>query len=83
MSKKIALGILRFVSILFLIFETRMRKKNPAKCFKIRKDIFFNISKIDDQKNCSTNFKICKYTFFNTSKTDKQKICARNIKIHK
>ena len=64
MRKKIALGILRFISILFLIFKKRKRKENPAKYFKIRKDIFFNISKIDEQKNCSTNFKICKYTFF-------------------
>ena len=64
MSKKITLGILRFVSFLFLIFEKGIRKKNPAKSFKIRKDIFFIISKIDEQKNCSENFKIRKYTFF-------------------
>ena len=80
MSKKIALGILRFVSILFLIFETRMRKKNPAKCFKIRKDIFFNISKIDEQKNCSRNFKIRKYAFLIFEKGMSKKILPGDLR---
>ena len=55
-----------------------MRKKNPAECFKIRKDSFFNISKIAPRI-----LRFVSIPFFNISKTDKQKKCARNIKIHK
>ena len=43
MRKKIVRGILRFVSMLFLIFEELMSKKTCASNFKIRKYAFFNI----------------------------------------
>ena len=43
MSKKIDPGILRFVSILFLIFEKGMNKKNYATNFEARKYAFCNI----------------------------------------
>ena len=36
-------GVLRFVSMLFLIFEKKNEQKNCARNFKIRKYAFFNI----------------------------------------
>ena len=56
-------GILRFVSILFLIFEKGDKQKNCAKFFKICKYTFLIFEKEDKQKNCAKFFKICKYTF--------------------
>ena len=59
-------GFLRFVSILFLIFEKGDKQKNCARFFKIFKYTFILIfEKGDKQKNCVRFFKICKYTFFN------------------
>ena len=43
MSKKAVPGILKFVSILFLIFEKGDEQKNCARYFEIRKHSFFNI----------------------------------------
>ena len=43
MSKKIELGFLRFVSILFLIFKKGDKQKTCAKFLKICKYTFFNI----------------------------------------
>ena len=43
MSKKIVPGILRFVSMLFLIFEKGDEQKTCARHFEIRKYTFFNI----------------------------------------
>ena len=45
MSKKIVPGILRFVSMLFLIFEKGDQQKNCARYFEICKYAFFNIWK--------------------------------------
>ena len=64
MRKKFAPGILRLLSILFLIFEKRDAQKNCARNFKTRKDTFFNISQRDEQKNCAINLKIRSDTFF-------------------
>ena len=83
MTKKIAPGILRFKSILVLIFEKGISKENWANNFRIRKYTFFNISKKDEQKNCSRNFNILKHTFLNISKRDEQNNCAGNFKIRK
>ena len=54
---------MRFVSILFLIFEKGDKQKNCAKFFKICKYTFLIFEKEDKQKNCAKFFKICKYTF--------------------
>ena len=43
MSKKTVPGILKFVSILFLIFEKGDVQKDCARYFEIRKYSFFNI----------------------------------------
>ena len=43
-------GILRFVSMLFLIFEKGDEQKNCARYFEIRKYAFFNFWKGDEQK---------------------------------
>ena len=43
MSKKIVPDILRFVSMLFLIFEKGDQQKNCARYFEICKYAFFNI----------------------------------------
>ena len=43
MSKEIVPGILRFVSMLFLIFEKSDEQKSCARYFEIRKYAFFNI----------------------------------------
>ena len=51
MSKKIALSILRFVSMLFLIFEKGMSKKIFARKFKIRKHAVLKIFKKHEEKN--------------------------------
>ena len=42
MSKKIVPGILRFESMLFLIFEKGDEQKNCASYFEIREYTFFN-----------------------------------------
>ena len=43
MSRKIVPAILRFVSILFLIFEKGDEQKSCARYFEVRKYAFFNI----------------------------------------
>ena len=43
-------GILRFVSMLFLIFEKGDEQRNCARYFEICKYAFFNIWKGDEQK---------------------------------
>ena len=74
MRKKFAPGILRLLSILYLIFEKRDAQKNCARNFKTRKDTFFNISQRDEQKNCARNFKIRKYAFLILKKGRKKKL---------
>ena len=43
MSKKTVPGILRFVSILFLIFEKGDKQKKCVRYFEIRKYAFFSL----------------------------------------
>ena len=63
MSKKIVSCILRFVSMLFLIFEKGDEQKNCARYFETRKDAFLIFEKRDEQKNCARYFEIRKYAF--------------------
>ena len=65
MSKKIVSGFLRFVSMLFLIFEKGDEQKNCARYFEICKYAFLIFEKGDEQKNCARYFEIRKYAFFN------------------
>ena len=60
-----------------------MRKKNPAECFKIQKDIFLIFQKLMSKKIAPRILRFVSIPFFNISKMDKQKKCARNIEIHK
>ena len=64
MSKKTVPGILRFVSMLFLIFEKGDEQKNCARYFEIRKYAFLIFGKGDELKNCARYFEIRKYAFF-------------------
>ena len=56
MSKETVLGILRFVSILFLIFEKGMSKKKKNKnvpgILRFVIMLFLIFEKGDEQKNC-------------------------------
>ena len=63
MSKNTVPGILRFVSILVLIFEKGDEQKNCARYFEIRKYAFLIFEKGDEQKNCARYFEIRKYSF--------------------
>ena len=64
MSKKIVLGILRVVSMLFLIFEKGDEQEKCVSYFEIRKFAFLIFEKGDEQKNCARYLQICKYAFF-------------------
>ena len=64
MSKKIVLGILRFVSMLFLIFEKGDEQEKCVSYFEIRKFGFLIFEKGDEQKNCARYLQLCKYAFF-------------------
>ena len=64
MSKKIVLGILRFVSMLFLIFEKGDEQEKCVSYFEIRKFAFLIFEKGDEQKNCARYLQIYKYAFF-------------------
>ena len=65
MCKNTVPGILRFVSMLFLIFEKGDEQKNCARYFEIRKYAFLIFEKGDEQKNCARYFEIRKYAFCN------------------
>ena len=54
---------LRFVSMLFLIFEKRMSKKIVPGFLRFVSMLFLIFEKRDEQKNCVRFFKICKYAF--------------------
>ena len=56
MSTKILPGILRFVSMLFLIFEKGDEQKNCARYFEIRKYAFLIFEKRDKQKTVTVRF---------------------------
>ena len=58
-------GIFRFLSMLFVIFEKRDKKKNSARYFKIRKDAFLTFEKGDKQKIYARFLRISKYRFLN------------------
>ena len=64
MSKKIVLGILRFVSMLFLIFEKGDEQEKCVSYFEIRKFAFLIFEKGDEQKNCARYLQLCKYACF-------------------
>ena len=67
-------GILRFVSMLFLIYEKGMSKKKTVLGILRFVSMFFLIfEKGDEQRNCARYFKICKYSLFNIWKGDEQK----------
>ena len=73
-------GILRFVSMLCLIFENGIYKETvPAILryislrFLIFEQALFTISKGDKEKNCPRFFRTYKYPFFNIWKRYKQK----------
>ena len=68
MSKKIVLGILRFVSMLFLIFEKGDEQEKCVSYFEIRKFAFLIFEKGDEQKNCARYLEIRKYAFFKNLK---------------
>ena len=72
--------MLRFVSILFLLFEKGISKKNCARYFEVRKYTFL-IFKKRLNKKFARNFKICKYTFLILEKKNKQKIVLRFVSI--
>ena len=65
MSKYTALGILRFVSMLFLIFERGMSKKIAPRILIFVSMLLLMFEKMIRKKNCARNFKIRKYAFFN------------------
>ena len=62
-SKKTVPGILRFVSMLFLIFEKGMSKKTVPDILRFVSMLFLIFEKGDKQKNCARYFEICKYAF--------------------
>ena len=63
MSKKTVPGILRFVSMLFLIFEKGMSKKTVPGILRFVSMLFLIFEKGDEQKNCARYFEIRKYAF--------------------
>ena len=54
---------MRFVNMLFLMFEKGDKQKNCVRCFEIRKYAFLIFEKGNEQKNCARYFEIRKYTF--------------------
>ena len=68
-SNKLGQGFLRFISILFLIFEQGIGKKLGQIFFKICKYTFCNIWQVHQHTIGLCFFNICKYTFFSISKT--------------
>ena len=63
MSKKTVPGILRFVSMLFLIFEKGMSKKTVPGILRFVSMLFLIFEKGNKQKNCAKYFEIRKYAF--------------------
>ena len=84
MNQEIKPGILRFVSILSLMFEKGIKKKKIAPgVWRLLSILFFNNWKRNKQKNCTRNFKSRKYTFFKNWERNEQKDCTRNFKVRK
>ena len=65
MSKKLVQGILRFTSVLFLIFEKGMSNKLAAGILRSVCMLFLIFEKGMSNKNCARNFKNRKHAFFN------------------
>ena len=80
-KQKTVPGILRFVSMRFLIFQKGISKKIYAGSFEMCEYALFNILKLDTQRNCARYFEIRKYAFFDIWKGDKQKSCSRFLEI--
>ena len=58
-------GVLRFVSMVFLIFEKRMIKKTMLGILRFLSVLFLIFEKGGEQKNCARYFQIRKCAFFN------------------
>ena len=58
-------GILRFISVLFLIFEKRISRETVPGVLKFAGILFLIFKKGDRQKNFVRYFDICKYAFLN------------------
>ena len=58
-------GILRFVSMLFLIFEKGMSKKTVPGILRFVSMLFLIFEKGMSKKICARYFEIRKYVFFN------------------
>ena len=65
MSKNIAPGILRFVSMLFLIFGKGMSRKIARRISRFVSILFLIFEKGMNKKTCATNFQARKYAFSN------------------
>ena len=65
MSKNIAPGILRFVSMLFLIFGNGRSRKIALRISRFVSIVFLIFEKGMNKKNCATNFQARKYAFCN------------------
>ena len=53
-------GVLRFVGMLFLIFEKAMSKKNVPGILRFVSMLFLIFKKGMSKKNCARYFEICK-----------------------
>ena len=83
MSKKTVPGILRFVSMLFLIFEKGDEQKNCARYFEIRKYAFLIFEKGMSKKTVPGILRFVSMLFLIFEKGDEQKNCARYFEIRK
>ena len=63
MNKKTVLGIFRFVSMLFQIFEKDMSKKTVLGIVRFVSMLFLIFEKGMSKKNCPRYFQIRKYAF--------------------
>ena len=78
-SKKSMLGCLRFVSVIFLIFEKGDKWK---KFVRICKYSFLIFRKRGEWKNCVRFFKICNYTFSNFCKRGSGKKICQDLQVY-
>ena len=65
MSKNVQPGILRFTSVIFLIFVKGMSDKIAPGILRYVSMLFLILEKGMSNKNCARDFKIRKYAFFN------------------
>ena len=65
MSKKIVPGILRLLSMLFLIFEKGDQQKIVPGILRFVSMLFLIFEKGDEQKNCARYFEVRKYASYN------------------